>query len=160
MRRANGRHWAQIDPYNDSFTAKIMSNIDSPKIIIDEDWKSQVEAEKAAARNEKAEPAGNTAGTADKKSRDATEPSLPPATFSFLLTTLATQAMIALGQIPNPITAKVDPRPRQAKHYIDTLAMLEEKSQNNRTAEETMLLTEILHQLRMGYVSQMNSKGI
>ena len=134
---------------------KIMSNTDHPKIIIDEDWKSQVEAEKAAARH--GEPEATNKPTASTPTSDPSEGQLPPATFSFLLTTLATQAMIALGQIPNPITGKAEVRPQQAKHYVDTLAMLEEKTKNNRTAEETMLLTEILHQLRLGYVTQINA---
>ncbi len=82
----------------------------------------------------------------------AAEQFLPPATFAFLLTTLATQAMIALGQVPNPLTGKVETRAVQAKHYIDTLAMLAEKTQGNRTAEESQLLDDLLHQLRMAFV--------
>src|SRR5262249_33262809 len=82
---------------------------------------------------------------------------LPPATLTFLLTTIATQAMIALGQVPNPITGKAEFRPQQAKHYVDTLAMLDEKTKGNRTPEESTLLTDILHQLRMAYVMSMNA---
>ncbi len=78
---------------------------------------------------------------------------MPPASLTFLCTTIATQAMIALGQVPNPITGKVDVRPKQAKHFIDTLGMLEEKTKGNRTAEESALFDDILHQLRMAFVS-------
>ena len=60
--------------------------------------------------------------------------------------------MIALGQVPNPITGKVDVRPNQAKHYIDTLALLEEKTAGHRNADESTLLAELLHQLRMAFV--------
>ena len=40
----------------------------------------------------------------------------------------------------------------QAKHFIDTLALLEEKTAGHRTPEESALLSEMLHQLRLGYV--------
>jgi hypothetical protein len=136
-----------------------MPDSDKPKIIIDEDWKSQVEAEKEAARTsaasetnsaESAEPSGSSKPAS--KTTEPTEGPLPPASLTFLFTTIATQAMIALGQVPNPITGKTELRPQQAKHYIDTLSMLEEKTKNNRTPEESTLLTEILHQLRLAYV--------
>jgi hypothetical protein len=140
---------------------------DQPKIIVDEDWKSQVEAEKAAARAAADSPAATstaaveaTASTSRNPAAELPEGALPPATLTFLLTTLATQAMIALGQIPNPITGKAEVRPQQAKHYIDTLAMLEENTNAHRTPEETTLLTEILHQLRMAYVMLKNATTV
>ena len=74
---------------------------------------------------------------------------LPPATLSFLISTLATQAMVSLGAVPNPITNKTESNPDQARHFIDTLAMLEEKTVGNRTPEESQLLSSCLHQLRM-----------
>lgn len=145
-----------------------MNESEKSKIIIDEDWKAQVEAEKEAARAAATSTpaaastpeAASSAEAAPKREKsDPTDGPLPPATFPFLLTTIATQAMIALGQVPNPITGKMEVRPAQAKHYIDTLAMLEEKTTGNRTPDETAMLTEILHQLRMGYVMSMqNSK--
>ena len=50
------------------------------------------------------------------------------------------------------ITGKVEQRMKQAKHYIDTLGLLEEKTAGHRSADESTLLTELLHQLRMGFV--------
>jgi hypothetical protein len=125
---------------------------EKPKIIIDEDWKAQVQAEKEAAKAGESQPP--TPATAAAKPEAApTDHPLPPASLTFLLTTVATEAMIALGQVPNPITGKVDLRLQQAKHFVDTLAMLEEKTKGNRTAEESGLLSELLHQLRMAYVA-------
>ncbi|HTQ39178.1 MAG TPA: DUF1844 domain-containing protein [Pirellulales bacterium] len=143
---------------------------DKPKIIIDEDWKSQVQAEKEAAKAGPATQQSTTAGSQtpdsvggsdtppDRQSvgstpnADIPDVDMPPASLVFLCTTLATQAMIALGQVPNPITGKVELRLKQAKHYIDTLGMLEEKTTGNRTADETALFDDLLHQLRMAYV--------
>jgi hypothetical protein len=125
------------------------------KLIIDEDWKSQVQAEKEALdrqvhqeQPEKAQP--KAAGAAP----------LPPATLAVLLTTLATQTLVSLGQIPHPVSGKPEIHLDEAKHFIDTLEMLETKTAGNRTAEETQLLDNLLHELRMGYVQvQAHSAG-
>ena len=124
------------------------------KIIIDEDWKSQVEAEKKAARRADAvtgaaAPAGG--GTA------AAEPSpspLPPANLSFLIGTLYLQGAMALGLLPNPVTGKSDVHLDQAQHAIDLLAVLEAKTAGNRTADETAELDASLHELRLTYVQR------
>ena len=79
---------------------------------------------------------------------------LPPATLSFLISTLATQAMVSLGVVENPLTGKTESQPDQARHFIDTLAMLEEKTVGNRTPEESELLRSCLHQLRMAAVTK------
>jgi Domain of unknown function (DUF1844) len=137
------------------------------RIVIDEDWKAKVQAEKEATRlapnvpsqSAGLESRGPAEGSPVKTSAGAEEGPLPPSSLTFLCTTIATQAMIALGQIPNPITGKVDVRPKQAKHYIDTLGMLEEKTKGNRTAGESALFDEILHQLRMAFVMLQKEQG-
>ena len=78
----------------------------------------------------------------------------PPATFEFLVHTLFTQALMAFGRIPNPITNKALKNVATAKHFIDTLAMLEGKTQGNLTAEERNLLEELQHQLRILYLEE------
>ncbi|MCS7304587.1 MAG: DUF1844 domain-containing protein [Thermoguttaceae bacterium] len=120
----------------------MMAESPEKKIIVDEDWKKQVEAEKEAFRRMQEE----------KKS--AQKPSsLPPASFSFLVTTLANQAMVSLGLIPNPLTHQTECRLDEAQHFIDTLQILYDKTEGNRTPEETALLEDLLHQLRLGYIS-------
>jgi hypothetical protein len=114
------------------------------KIIVDEDWKSQVQAEKEAARHAEEpktpEPsAGNTP--------------MPPADFGFLIGTLYIQGAMALGLLLNPATKKPEVRLDQAKHAIDLLTMLEQKTQGNRTPQESSELETVLHELRMAYVS-------
>ena len=140
---------------------------DDKKLFIDEDWKAKVEAEKEAARH--GTPAtSSAASSADVSPTSASQPNigdedptdfpLPPASLTFLLTTLATQAMVAMGQVPNPITGRADVRLTQAKHFIDSLAMLEQKTAGNRTVDETALLDDLLHQLRMAFVLMQNAK--
>ena len=78
----------------------------------------------------------------------------PPATFDFLIHTLFTQALMALGRIPNPITKQSHRNVATARHFIDTLAMLEAKTRGNLELEETRLLEEIQHQLRTLYLEE------
>ena len=116
-----------------------------PKIIIDEDWKSQAETEKQVAEDLRD-------SKEDDKETGAQAP--PPASFSVLVTTLATQVMVALGQFPSPEgKEEIKPEPMIARHLIDTLAVLEEKTKGNLTDEESGMLTQVLHELRMLYVA-------
>ncbi|NOY41594.1 MAG: DUF1844 domain-containing protein [Planctomycetes bacterium] len=114
---------------------------DEKKIIIDEDWKSQVASEKETLAQEPQEaepPAANQ---------------MPPASFEMLLTTFATEAMVALGQLPNPVTRETIYSPEHAKYAIDMLQMLEEKTKGNLGEDEQAMITDLLHQLRMLYVT-------
>ncbi len=78
---------------------------------------------------------------------------MPPASFPWLVTTIATQAMVALGQIPEPIEQKTILNLELAKHHIDMLDMLTAKTRGNLDAEESEMLTSVLHQLRMVFVA-------
>lgn len=121
---------------------------EKPKIIVDEDWKSQVEAEKAAAKQ-----GGEQQPEAAKPDDLATDPPMPPASFAMLVQSLVAEAMIALGQLPHPVTGEVTPRRNQAKYLIDTIEMLREKTLGNVAAEESAGVEQVLHQLRMAFVA-------
>jgi hypothetical protein len=116
---------------------------DQPKkIIIDEDWKSQVEREKEELRHG---PAKSQASTGDAE--------LPPASLAFLVTSLVTQTMAALGQLPDPLSQEYQVSLPLAKLHIDLLAVLQEKTKGNLAPEEQLMLDESLHQLRMLFVA-------
>jgi hypothetical protein len=70
-----------------------------------------------------------------------------------LVVTMATQAMALLGQGVDPETNEPAANLPLARHHIDLLVMLEEKTEGNRTEEETVLLSNLLHQLRLLCVS-------
>lgn len=170
---------------------------EEPKLIIDEDWKTQVQREKEELKQQQqeaesqaaeagvvgsealgtgvsdeqaiqgdaiqpAQPADKVASTTDAVSElgedagDANEEfggPPPPATLMLLANTLATQAMGAMGLISDdagePIPANFD----FARHFIDMLAVLEEKTKGNVTDEEAAFLKEAQHQLRMAFVA-------
>lgn len=84
---------------------------------------------------------------------------MPPPTLALLCTSLATQALFALGRFGDPQSGKAEVRLDEARHLIDTLQMLEAKTQGNRTADESALLTRLLYDLRMDFVAVRDAKG-
>jgi hypothetical protein len=122
---------------------------DEKKIIIDEDWKAQVQAEKEQAA--KSSPA-DTSAPAEQTEPPAGDMPMPPASFELLLTMLATEALVALGQVAHPVTGQVQVQRNQAKYLIDTVEMLREKTKGNLNSGEQQLIETILHQLRMAFV--------
>jgi len=132
---------------------------EKPKIIVDDDWKAQAQAEKeklAQQTEQKAPPAGQAAAGA--KPSDATRQragqrrELPPPSFTALVSSLATQAMFAMGGMEDPQTQRRYVDLELAKFHIDTLAVLEDKTRGNLSDEEKKLLDEVLYQCRMHYV--------
>ena len=83
-----------------------------------------------------------------------TPPKTPEPSFQVLVSTFATQAAVALGQIPNPLTNKTEEDLPTAKFAIDLLQVLEEKTTGQRTAEEDKFLQDCLYQLRMVYIDK------
>jgi hypothetical protein len=143
---------------------------EKPKIIVDEDWKAQVEAERETLRQQETKPdqpanpeqparsdRTNTSEqqeTAEPVQRDRQDErrALPPASFGTLVNMLAAQAIAALGQIPDPLDGKPVVRLELARHTIDTLDVLEQKTKGNLAPAEENLLENVLHELRMLYV--------
>ena len=125
---------------------------EKPKVVVDEDWKSQAEAEKQKlAEQEKAAEAGKTsAGPAEAGAAGGT--SLPAAGFASLVSGLVTQILFALGAIEDPQTKQRYRNLPLAKHHIDTLAILEEKTKGNLSEDEKKLLDNALYEVRMQYV--------
>jgi len=73
--------------------------------------------------------------------------------FSTYVVMLANTVMMLLGQMPDPATQQRYLDLPQAKHTIDILMMLRDKTRGNLTAEETKLLEDVMPQLQMAYVS-------
>jgi hypothetical protein len=128
---------------------------DDKKIIIDEDWKATVAAEKEALeRGQTPDPPATTdvgEPSPAKEHIDAAE--LPPASFELLVTMFASEAMTGLGQIPNPFSGAVEQNLTQARYAIDMLEVLADKTKGNLTHAEDAGLKALLHQLRMGYLA-------
>src|ERR1039457_4921330 len=78
---------------------------------------------------------------------------LPPATFEFLTISLKTQAEMQLGILYFG-DEKERPKPdfRAARHTIDMLAMLQDKTKGNLSMEEQRLIENSVTELRFRFV--------
>lgn len=71
-----------------------------------------------------------------------------------IVSTFATQAAVALGQVPNPMTGKAEVDMAHAKFAIDLMQILDERTKGNRTDEEDKLMADILYRLRLLFVAK------
>ena len=130
---------------------------------VDADWKKQAHEEKrrlaeqaAAKAKETAAPlgtsAGSIAGAPDARSGARSRAQMPPASFSTLVQSILTQALFYLGDLTTrgaEPTVNLD----MAKHQIDLLGILEDKTRGNLTPDEQRVLDTVLYEARMRYVS-------
>jgi hypothetical protein len=135
-----------------------MSDENKPKIIVDDDWKTRVQAERESLRTDGDDDSSPKSPPPSRESEPA-DGQLPPATFESLVSMLVTQTLASLGQIPIGDEQKPVVMLDHAKFHIDLLSMLEEKTNGNLTPAEANLLTNLLHELRMVFVAVKNRKA-
>jgi hypothetical protein len=149
-----------------------MAEENQPSLHIDTDWKKQAQEEKRklaeqekqrqAAQAPVAQPATTPTpsappGAAPTSARSATSArggarELPPPSFATLVQSIVTQILFYLGDLS---TRGGEPALNldMAKHQIDTLGVLEEKTKGNLNEEEQHLLDAALYETRMRYVA-------
>jgi hypothetical protein len=76
-----------------------------------------------------------------------------PASFINFLMSIASNAAAALGMMEHPVTGERRVDPELAKHWIDILGMLQQKTQGNLAPQEQQIFEGLLSDLRMQYVS-------
>ncbi|MGB9623722.1 MAG: DUF1844 domain-containing protein [Phycisphaerae bacterium] len=111
---------------------------EKPKIHVDSDWKEEARKEKERLIEETEE-----AGAAGP---------LPEPTFAEIINMILMQAMIGLGGMRTPDGRVIAPDLEIAKHHIDLLALLQEKTKGNLTDDERRLLDAALYEMRMRFV--------
>jgi hypothetical protein len=74
--------------------------------------------------------------------------------FGTFVLSLGSSALVHLGEIQHPETAESKENLALARQVIDLLAMLEEKTQGNLTAEESRFLRDLLADLRLKFVEK------
>ena len=90
-----------------------------------------------------------TAGEEKPSVEEAAEPQLD---FFNYVASLGFQAMIFLGEMPNPITNQPEKNLKQAKFLIDTLVLIREKTTGNLNKEEAELLNGSIYELQRRFV--------
>ncbi|MBI3398126.1 MAG: DUF1844 domain-containing protein [Deltaproteobacteria bacterium] len=93
----------------------------------------------------------------DQQSKETEDTSksapLPPVDFSTFILSLSTSAMLYLGEIPNLQTNKSEKNLELARHTIDMIDMLKQKTKGNLTEVEARFVENVLYDLRMTYVN-------
>jgi hypothetical protein len=82
-----------------------------------------------------------------------------PVDFSTHVLSLASTALIALGKMPGPDGKNHPVDVETARHLIDVLAMLEEKTKGNLDEAETKLIASLVYDLRVAFVDAQPKKS-
>jgi hypothetical protein len=102
-----------------------------------------------------------TAKTSGGTPRKAGPGETPPGTggridFPSYILSYYTQSLVLLGEVPNPYTNKKEEDLEAARHMVDILAMLKEKTKGNLDPDEEQLLESVLYEVRMKYMAKIN----
>jgi hypothetical protein len=82
-----------------------------------------------------------------------------PMDFASFMVGLATQAMMLLGEIPEPQSGQMlPPNLPAARQTIDIISMLQEKTTGNLSPDESKLIQDVLTSLRIEFVKKAKSK--
>jgi hypothetical protein len=118
---------------------------DPEKIIqVDDDWKAEAQREKERLTTQEESDVQKPKGDVG---------------FLGLVELLTMQAVVSLGGMQGPSGEPIPPNPEAAKHFIDMLSVLEEKTKGNLTDDEKKRLDTVLYELRMGYVQMTGGGG-
>ncbi|MFZ0659013.1 MAG: DUF1844 domain-containing protein [Candidatus Binataceae bacterium] len=108
--------------------------------------------ESEAATPAEPKPAANQTANASESSAASSHGGALEINFVTFIVGLSTEALAALGEMPDPATGKHSRDLRAAQQLIDIIAMLGEKTRGNLDANEQSLIQAILFDLRMKYV--------
>ena len=105
---------------------------------VDEGWKDQAVREKQGMGEPRAQ-------SEKKRQPQASKP------FVNLLSSLGLQAMIHLGEVPNPETHQGETDLKSAREIIELLIALKAKTQGNASPEESEIFESLLPELQMKF---------
>lgn len=114
-----------------------------------------VETEEAGTQDHSREMSGEEARREEPREETAQQRKsqpLPEVDFSTLIMSLSSSALFHMGEIPDPQTGRKSTDLSLAKHTIDTIAMLRDKTRGNLDDEEQKFLEAMLADLRWRFV--------
>ncbi len=77
---------------------------------------------------------------------------IPPVDFKNFILGISQSVLIYLGLSPDPITGKERKNLMLAKHTIDTIDMLREKTKGNLSQEEEQFINSLITELKLKFV--------
>lgn len=130
---------------------------------VDESWKDAVSGEKEVlAGGGSKEGCGDGCGCGHSHEHAQGEDQADSMEINFInyISSLAFQALIFLGELPNPLDdSKLEKNLPQAKFLIDTLIMIREKTKGNLTSEEDNLISSTVYELQMKFVDLLKKEN-
>lgn len=78
---------------------------------------------------------------------------MPEVTFPAIVMSFNTSALYHLGEIADPATGKKIVDLDVARHAIDTLAVMQQKTKGNLTSDEEQMLKNILYDIKLRFVN-------
>lgn len=97
---------------------------------------------------------GPSGGPTETPPGDQPGPGYPPIDFHTFILSLASSALMHMGELDSPDGGAGDVDLPLAKHTIDVIAMLQEKTKGNLTPPEASLIESLLYDLRLRYVEK------
>lgn len=76
----------------------------------------------------------------------------PKVDFSSFILSIYSSGLVQLGKVEDPSTGQIQKNLIMAKHTIDMMAMLSEKTRGNLNKDEENLLRALLSEIRLAYV--------
>ena len=134
-----------------------LSDIPNPQKKVDNEWKEQIDRERNAPSAEKSPEKSSESKTPPENKPKKAASGKPDPHFVNFVSSLAFQALAALGEVPDPVSQERKVNPEQAKQMIDILTMIREKTEGNLTEDETNMLGQALYELQMKYVEKTES---
>lgn len=108
----------------------------------------------SSAPPQEAPPAESAAAQSARRAYDRERPPRDyKVDFETLVMSLSTSAMYQLGLVEDPARSGIPADLEAARHTIDMLAVIQEKTRGNLTPREQQLLEQVLYELRLAYVS-------
>ncbi|HEX5884801.1 MAG TPA: DUF1844 domain-containing protein [Pyrinomonadaceae bacterium] len=130
----------------------------APKVTITEEAGA---AAAAAAPATEPRPEAEASASAPEAEEEFSEEDMAaardPASFVSFVMSIASNAASALGMMEHPVTHQREVDVELGKHWIDILGMLQKKTAGNLTSQEKRMVEGLLADLRMQYVSLINS---
>jgi hypothetical protein len=127
---------------------------DRRKVSMDDAERETSAEQTQEPTNEEHEQTQAASAEASRKDQEKREVPLPEVSLATFIFSLSSSALLHLGEIPDPETNQVQVHLPSAKHIIDTLGMLQEKTKGNLDSDEDNLLKSILYDLRLRYVQK------
>ncbi len=122
--------------------------------IENKNQKEKVE-ETLASAEDTAQHQGDT-GSEEQEKQKSRDVKLPPASFTSLVMMLSTTALGYMEDIAKAETEKKNLLLQLARHTIDTIQVLDDKTKNNLEKDERELIDRVLAELRLQFIKYAN----